>query len=157
MFTGDSSGSFLYPVLYEAGFASQPESTGPEDGLRLLDAYITAPVRCVPPDNRPTPSEFRNCRPYLERELQLLKNVRIIVALGRLALASYLGVLKTAGRIASPSAYSFAHGACHQLPDSLPVVLCSYHPSRQNTQTGRLTKSMFLSIFRSAKKILSEG
>ena len=157
MFTGDSSGNFLYSVLYEAGFASQPQSAGPGDDLELLDAYITAPVRCAPPDNRPTPAEFRNCQPYLERELELLKNVTVIVALGRLALASYLGILKTAGRIVATSAYPFAHGVCHRLPDGLPVLLCSYHPSRQNTQTGRLTKSMFLNVFRSARKLLASS
>ena len=155
MFTGDSSGDFLYPVLYEAGFASQPESTSADDGLRLLDAYITAPVRCAPPDNRPDAPEFRNCQPYLERELQLLKNVIVIIVLGRLALASYLGILKSADRIAAAGAYPFTHGACHKLPAGLPVLLCSYHPSRQNTQTGRLTKPMFLNIFRAARKLLA--
>jgi uracil-DNA glycosylase family 4 len=157
MFTGDSSGDFLYPVLHEAGFASQPESVASDDGLRLLDAYITAPVRCAPPDNRPTPAEFRICRPYLERELQLLKNVVVIIALGRLALASYLGILKTSDRITATGAYPFAHGACHKLPAGLPALLCSYHPSRQNTQTGRLTKSMFLKVFRSARTLIGKN
>ncbi len=154
MFTGDKSGNFLYPVLYEAGFASQPESLGLNDGLRLRDAYITAPVRCVPPDNRPTPAEFRNCQAYLEQELQLLKNVRVIVALGRLALAAYLGIQKTAGQIMTSGAYPFAHGACYRLPGRLPILLCSYHPSQQNTQTGLLTKSMFLNVFQTAKSLI---
>ena len=156
MFTGDSSGDFLYDVLFETGFASQPGSRDRDDGLLLHDAYITAAVHCAPPQNKPTREEFAACRPYLEREIVLLAGVRVVLALGRLALDSYLSVLLASGAIERRSAYPFAHGACHRLPDGLPLLLCSYHPSRQNTQTGRLTKSMFLSVFRRAKRLLTQ-
>ena len=154
MFTGDSSGDFLYRALFETGFASQPVASGRNDGLRLIDAYITAPVRCAPPGNRPSTLEFENCRPYLEQELELLTNVRVVVTLGGLALRSYLTVLRAKGKIERLSMYRFAHGECHRPPGDGPAILCSYHPSRQNTQTGRLTKSMFLNIFRKAKRLL---
>jgi uracil-DNA glycosylase family 4 len=151
MFTGDSSGDFLYPVLHEAGFASQPHSVDRADGLRLIDSYITAPVRCAPPNNKPSPSEFQNCRPFLERELDLLKNVEVVVVLGRFALGAYLTVLQARDQIERVGLYPFAHGACHKLPAGRPLLVCSYHPSRQNTQTGRLTKSMFLKVFTQAR------
>jgi uracil-DNA glycosylase family 4 len=154
MFTGDSSGDFLYPVLHEAGFASQPHSADRADGLRLIGCYITAPVRCAPPDNKPSASEFQNCRPFLERELDLLKNVEVVVVLGRLALGAYLTVLQSRGQIERISLYPFAHGVCHKLPAGRPLLVCSYHPSRQNTQTGRLTKSMFLKVFTQAQVLL---
>ena len=156
MFTGDSSGDFLYDVLFKTGFASQPDSRDRNDGLRLNDAYITAAVRCAPPENKPARDEFVACRPYLEREIVLLAGVCVVLVLGRLALDSYLSVLLRSGVIQRRSRYPFAHGACHRLPDGLPVLLCSYHPSRQNTQTGRLTKSMFLSVFRRAKRLLRQ-
>ena len=156
MFTGDSSGNFLYDVLFETGFASQSESRNRNDGLRLHDAYITAAVRCAPPQNKPTKEEFVACRPYLEREISLFTSVRVVLVLGRLALDSYLTVLLGSGLIERRSRYPFAHGACHQLPDGLPLLLCSYHPSRQNTQTDRLTKSMFLKVFRLAKRPLGQ-
>ena len=156
MFTGDSSGDFLYDVLFETGFASQPDARDRDDGLGLNDAYITAAVHCAPPQNKPTREEFAACRPYLEREIGLLANVRVVLVLGRLALDSYLAVLLGSGLIERRSPYPFAHGACHQLPDGLPVLLCSYHPSRQNTQTGRLTKAMFLNVFRRAKRLLAK-
>jgi uracil-DNA glycosylase family 4 len=151
MFTGDSSGDFLYPVLHEEGFASQPHSVDRADGLRLIDSYITAPVRCAPPNNKPSPSEFQNCRPFLERELDLLKNVEVVVVLGRFALGAYLTVLQARDQIERVGLYPFAHGACHKLPAGRPLLVCSYHPSRQNTQTGRLTKSMFLKVFTQAR------
>ena len=154
MFTGDSSGDFLYDVLFKTGFASQPYAHDRNDGLRLEDAYITAAVHCAPPQNKPARDEFLACRPYLERETALLTRVRVVLVLGRLALDSYLSVLLGSGLIERRSLYPFAHGACHQLPGGLPVLLCSYHPSRQNTQTGRLTKSMFLKVFRHAKRLL---
>ena len=155
MFTGDSSGDFLYDVLFKTGFASQPYARDRNDGLSLSDAYITAAVHCAPPQNKPTRDEFLACRPYLEREMALLDQVRVVLVLGRLALDSYLAVLLGSGLIERRSPYPFAHGACHLLPDGLPVLLCSYHPSRQNTQTGRLTKPMFLRVFRHAKRLLA--
>ncbi|MCY4588551.1 MAG: uracil-DNA glycosylase [Bryobacterales bacterium] len=154
MFTGDSSGDLLYRTLYETGFASRPESTHRGDGLELRDAYITAAARCAPPGNKPTREEFEACRPYLVEELQLLARVQVVIALGRLALDSYLTILHGQGRIEKRSVYPFGHAVQHCLPGSLPVLLCSYHPSRQNTQTGRLTPSMFLQVFSSARRLL---
>lgn len=154
MFTGDSSGDFLYDVLFETGFASQPDSRDRKDGLTLNDAYITAAVHCAPPKNKPTKEEFLACRAYLQREISLLSRIRIVLVLGRLARDAYLEVLLGSGIVERRSTYPFAHGACHTLPDGLPILLCSYHPSQQNTQTGRLTKSMFLAIFRQAKRLL---
>jgi uracil-DNA glycosylase family 4 len=154
MFTGDSSGDFLYRALYNSGFATQPQATDRNDGLRLTDAYITAPVRCAPPGNRPLPGEFAACRPYLAQELDLLPGVQVVVALGRLALESYLTVLFEKGLIRARSGYPFAHGACHRLPSGQPALLCSYHPSRQNTQTGVLTMQMLQSIFDTARQML---
>lgn len=154
MFTGDSSGDFLYQALFDSGFASQPVSTDRRDGLRLLDAYITAPARCAPPGNKPTPGEFVACRPFLRQELDLLPNVEVVVALGRLALDSYLTVLLETKRIRRRSDYPFSHGACYRLPSGLPAVLCSYHPSRQNTQTGLLTMQMLQSVFATARRML---
>jgi len=142
MFTGDRSGDFLYRALYETGFASQPTSVSAGDGLELTDCYITAPVRCAPPDNKPNPQEFDACRPFLERELALLPNVQVVVALGNLALRAYLRVLKDAGQMEKISPYPFRHGAVHHLEAELPALLCCYHPSQQNTQTGRLTDDM---------------
>jgi uracil-DNA glycosylase family 4 len=154
MFTGDGSGDFLYRALHETGFASQPESVSTGDGLRLRDAWITAAARCAPPQNKPTPEEFSNCSCFLERELLLLHHVQVVVALGRLALDAYLAVLKRNHRIERRAAYGFAHGALHGLPGGLPALLCSYHPSRQNTQTGRLTASMLHQVFMTARQLL---
>lgn len=154
MFTGDSSGDFLYKALFDNGFASQPDSTARGDGLRLTDAYITAPVRCAPPGNKPTREEFAACRPFLERELDLLANVKVVVVLGRLALDAYLGVLLDRKLIQRRSAYPFAHGAHFPLPSGLPALLCCYHPSRQNTQTGVLTMQMLQSLFEAARRML---
>ena len=155
MFTGDGSGDFLYRALYETGFASQPEATHRGDGLQLIDCYITAPVRCAPPANKPARAEFAACQPYLEREVKLFSDAKVVVALGRLALDSYLNVLLEAGLIQRRADYPFAHAACHRPPAGLPALLCSYHPSRQNTQTGRLTKTMMLEVFRTARRLLS--
>lgn len=154
MFTGDSSGDFLYRALYESGFASQAESVSRDDGLELRDAWITAAARCAPPDNRPTREEFSECGCFLEVELLLLHHVQVVVAFGRLALDAYLAVLKRQNKIESRAAFGFAHGALHALPGGLPALLCSYHPSRQNTQTGRLTAPMFRDIFRTAARML---
>jgi uracil-DNA glycosylase family 4 len=140
MFTGDASGDFLFRVLHATGFASQPVSRSRDDGLTLNGAYITAAVRCAPPGNRPAPGEVRNCRPYLERELDLLKEVRVVVALGRLAFEVYLAILRDRGRIARRSAFPFAHNQLHRTGPGQPLLVSSYHPSQQNTATGRLTE-----------------
>jgi uracil-DNA glycosylase family 4 len=151
-FTGDASGNFMYPILYETGFANQPAATDRNDGLVLKDLYITAAVRCAPPDNKPLPSELVNCAPYLDRELDGLKDVRVIVALGRIGFEAYLNYLKRKKRIAGKSDYIFRHGAEYALPDGR-VLLASYHPSNQNTQTGKLTKDMFRKIFIRAREV----
>jgi uracil-DNA glycosylase family 4 len=153
MFTGDRSGDCLYRVMYETGFASQPTSVAADDGLKLIDAYITAPVRCAPPDNKPLPEEVRNCRPYLERELELLPNVVVVVALGRLAFDTYLRILRDQGQLARPAAFVFGHDIEHTLGPGLPVLISSYHPSQQNTQTGKLTAPMFRSVFERARRL----
>jgi uracil-DNA glycosylase family 4 len=149
MFTGDSSGDFLYKVLYATGFASQPTSVSRDDGLKLMDAYISAAVRCAPPDNKPTVEEIRTCRPYLERELELLKSVQVVVALGRLAFDVYLGILGV-----RRSTFAFAHNAEHRTGENYPLLISSYHPSQQNTSTGKLTEPMFRAVFESARQHL---
>ena len=151
MFTGDSSGDFLYRVLHQAGFASQPESRHVSDSLTLSDAYITASCHCAPPENKPTTEEVLACRPFLNRELNLLRNVQVVVALGKLAHDNYLSVLKEQGRIASRAAYPFGHNAVHHLD---PVLIDSYHPSQQNTSTGKLTEPMLRAVFENAKEYL---
>ena len=156
VFTGDSSGDLLFRVLHETGFASQPQSVSRDDGMRLRGAYITATVRCAPPANKPLPSESRNCREYLEREITLLRNLKVVVALGRIAFDAYLLILHRQGQISSRSPYRFAHGAVHRFEAPLPALIASYHPSRQNTQTGRLTYGMFLGVFRQAQKIITD-
>jgi uracil-DNA glycosylase len=154
MFTGDSSGAFLYRVLHDTGFSSHPRSTSKDDEVRLKDAYITAAVRCAPPDNKPTPEERRSCRPYLERELDLLANVKIVVALGRFAFDVYLGILKDRGLIGSRADFAFGHNVRHRMPEGQPLLLSSYHPSQQNTSTGRLTEAMLRAVFQSARSLL---
>ena len=156
IFTGDSSGDFLYRALYESGFASQPTSVSRDDGMTLHDAYISAAVRCAPPANKPAPDEIRNCRPYLEQELALLTNLRVIVALGRLAFDVYLAILHSQGKIARRSAYTFAHGREHQTAPGQPLLIGSYHPSQQNTFTGKLTPAMMRSIFRNAQRRIDQ-
>jgi uracil-DNA glycosylase family 4 len=153
MFTGDRSGDFLYRSLHRAGFASQPTSQSREDGLFLTDAWITAAAHCAPPDNKPSTEELRNCRPWLEREFELFPDARVIVALGRIAFDACLAVLKQRGQIVRTSDYPFGHGVLHQLQ---PVLLCSYHPSQQNTSTGRLTQEMLDEIFLRAARIVSK-
>ena len=129
---------FLFKVLYETGYASQPSGSSREDGLTLRNAYITAAARCAPPGNKPTPQEMRNCRPYLERELELLSNVRVVVALGKIAFDVYLSILRDRGQIASRSAFVFGHNVAHETGPGQPLLIGSYHPSQQNTSTGRL-------------------
>ena len=151
-FTGDSSGNFMYPVLHHTGFASQPRGTHRGDGLTLKDAYITAAVRCAPPQNKPTPSELANCSSFLDRELDLLKNVKVVVALGRIGFDAYLNYLKRKGVLKSKSEYAFLHGAQYTMPDG-KILLTSYHPSNQNTNTGKLNENMFRKIFERAGKL----
>jgi uracil-DNA glycosylase len=153
MFTGDRSGDFLYEQLFRAGFANQPSSKRPDDGLVLEDALISAAIRCAPPANKPRPEEIRNCLPYLERELQLIRP-RAILALGGIALNTYLDLLKRQGLIASRAAFPFSHGASFELPGELPRLFAAYHPSQQNTQTGRLTPAMFARILGKIRKFL---
>lgn len=157
MFTGDRSGEFLYRALWETGFANQPTSVSAEDGLLLRDAYITAPVRCVPPDNKPTRDEIVNCRHFLAREMTLLKNVRVVVVLGGIALDTYLSVLQDSALIRSRSGFRFSHGALLQTHSGGPLVLASYHPSQQNTSTGRLTAEMLREIFSKARGLLDRA
>jgi uracil-DNA glycosylase family 4 len=154
-FTGDSSGNFMYPVLHRTGFASQPTAKCLDDGLQLTDAYITAAVRCAPPDNKPTPQEIANCAPFFDRELDALVNVRVIVALGRIGFDAYLNYLRRNETIKSKAEYIFGHGATYNLPNG-KILLASYHPSNQNTNTGKLTEAMFTEIFRRAKRSLSK-
>jgi uracil-DNA glycosylase len=144
--TGDASGDFMYPVLHRAGFASQPTATHRGDGLTLIDAYITAAVRCAPPDNKPSPREIANCSAFLDRELELLAQVRVVVAVGRIGFEAYLDHLKRRGVIASKAPYPFAHEGLYRMPDGRTLI-ASYHPSNQNTNTGRLTEAMFTSVF----------
>src|SRR5882724_4762521 len=151
-FTGDRSGELLYRVLHRAGFASQPESVSREDGLRLTGAYITAAVRCAPPGNKPTPQEIRRCRSFLERELELLPKVRVVVALGKIAFDVYLSILRDRGVIRSRSAFVFAHNAEHRIGPGQPLLISSYHPSQQNTSTGKLTEKMLLDVFLKANQ-----
>jgi uracil-DNA glycosylase family 4 len=154
-FTGDSSGNFMYPVLYETGFANQPTATKRDDGLVLKNIYITAAARCAPPANKPLPEELANCSAYLDRELQGLKKVKLTVALGRIGFEAYLSYLKRRGLITRKAEYLFQHGAKYELPDGRTLLL-SYHPSNQNTQTGKLTRSMFLEIFKEAARIADQ-
>ena len=153
VFTGDRSGDFLYRALYRSGFANQPTSTHRDDGLRLTDCYITAAVRCAPPDNRPTPTELQRCRPFLLEELALLRQIRVIVTLGQIAHQACLEALEVRG-IRLPRPWPrFGHGQVVSLQDRL-LLLASYHPSQQNTQTGRLTDAMFQRIFDIARRHL---
>ncbi len=151
-FTGDASGNFMYPVLYETGFANQPTARDRNDGLVLTDLYITAAARCAPPDNKPLPQELANCAPFLEREIEGMKNLRIIVALGRIGFEAYLNYLMRKKVIASKREHEFRHGAEYVLPDGR-VLMASYHPSNQNTQTGKLTRPMFMEIFLEARRL----
>ena len=152
MFTGDASGDFLYPSLFKAGFANQPDSSSIDDHLSLKDLYITAVCRCAPPENKVTQQEIKNCRPYLLKEVEMLENLQGIVALGRLAFEQALLLFneKTGKR----EALRFLHGGLIQLSKGKPWLLASYHPSRQNTQTGRLTVEMFDSVWEKARSLL---
>ncbi|MCH7759918.1 uracil-DNA glycosylase [candidate division TA06 bacterium] len=150
MFTGDASGDFLYHTLHTLGLANRPKAWSLEDGLRLKGTYITAAIRCAPPQNRPLREEIENCSPFLREELRLLKNIEIVIALGHIAHETYLRL-----RGVPLSRMPFQHGAIHRFPKPPHIMLDSYHPSRQNTQTGRLTRQMFLKVFRKAVKLVN--
>jgi uracil-DNA glycosylase family 4 len=152
MFTGDSSGTFLMRALSRAGFANRAASLYRGDGLALTGAYIAAAARCAPPDNKPTRRELENCRPFLAAEVGALSELAVIVALGRVAFEAVLRVLADAGAPARPRP-AFEHGRSYRFGAGRPVVIASYHPSRQNTNTGRLTVEMFDRVFRLARRL----
>lgn len=153
IFTGDRSGDWLYGALYAHGFSNQPNSERRNDGLKLKDCYITAAVRCAPPGNKPSKIEFVRCRPYLVEELRLLRNIRCVIALGKIAFDSYLGALQAAGGSIPKPRPKFGHGLSAPLPNGV-TLLSSYHPSQQNTFTGKLTRKMFHDVFRKARALL---
>jgi uracil-DNA glycosylase family 4 len=154
MFTGDQSGDWVYRTLHRFGFANQPTSQHRDDGLMLHDAYITAAARCVPPDNKPSVAELAACRPYLLREIALLHRVRVVVPLGKIAFDAYLAARRALGSPPPAVRPHFAHEAVTSLPDGI-LLVASYHPSRQNTQTGRLTRAMFDAIFARVRQELT--
>ena len=153
-FTGDRSGDFMYPILHKTGFASQPTAVHRDDGLTLIDCYITAAVRCAPPDNKPLPDEIANCAPYLDREISALHNLKVVVALGKIGFDAYLAHLQRTGHKLRKADYVFGHAAEYKMLDGL-TLLASYHPSNQNTATGKLTTTMFEQIFLRARKLAS--
>ncbi len=155
IFTGDSSGDFLFAALYRAGFANQPASVWRDDGLELIDTYIGAAARCAPPDNKPTPQEFTNCFPYLAREFELLKNVRVCIGLGAIAFGAILRVLEMRGIELPKPRPKFGHNVLYHIGSY--VVVGTYHPSRQNTNTGKLTAPMFDAVFENAKRALQNA
>ena len=156
VFTGDSSGDWLYEALHRFGFASQPTSVSGDDGQRLTDCYIDAAARCAPPDNKPSPAELAACRTYLEAEIRLLRRVHVVVVLGRVALESYLKAAGLRDRLLPGERPRFAHGSLSRLPDGT-ALLCSFHPSRRNTNTGLLTRAMWHDVFRRARELVDSG
>ncbi len=154
VFTGDSSGDFLFAALYRAGFANQPTSRSRDDGLKLSDVYIGAAARCAPPDNKPLPSEFANCFPYLAREFELLKNARVLIGLGAIGFNTILKLLETHNVPLPRPRPKFGHNAKYHIGKY--TVIGTYHPSRQNTNTGKLTAPMFDAVFQNARRELSE-
>jgi uracil-DNA glycosylase family 4 len=155
VFTGDRSGEFLYAALYHAGFANQPTSTHRDDGLMLRDVWVTAACRCAPPANRPLPEELLTCRPYLEEELEIIRP-HVLLALGAIAMRSYLEILRARSAIRTYAQYPFSHGACFRFSFPLPILFASYHPSQQNTFTGKLTPAMFHTLLRRIRRTLEE-
>jgi len=153
MFTGDRSGDWLYRTLYEFEFANQPTSVSRDDGLRLTNCYITATCRCAPPQNKLLPAEIRNCRPFLLKELELLRNVRVIIGLGKVGFDSAVNAFQELGWASFSKRPRFAHGSEYKLNETV-TLLGSFHPSQQNTFTGRLTRSMFDAIFKRAQTLL---
>ena len=156
MFTGDRSGDWLYRALFEHGFANQAESVDRDDGLELTDCYISAAVRCAPPANKPARDEFDNCLDYLVRDLRVLHRLRVVIALGKIAFDSYLKATAASGRPLPRPRPKFGHGSRHELGDGV-TLLCSYHPSQQNTFTGKLTVPMFHDVFRMARMLLEDN
>jgi uracil-DNA glycosylase family 4 len=156
VFTGDRSGDFLYKALHKAGFANQPTSLHSDDGLQVNNAYIAAAVRCAPPANKPLPGEILNCRGYLERELEILRP-RAVLALGKIGWDAYLEILKQRGQIVSRAAYRFSHGAECSFAGDLPRLFGVYHPSQQNTQTGRVTEAMYAAVLKRVTTILAQA
>ncbi len=156
VFTGDSSGSWLYEALHRVGYSNQPDSTGRSDALALTGCYVTAAARCAPPANRPTPHELSSCQPYLEAEIRLLREVRVILTLGHIAFRAWLGASGLWDRLSPRDRPRFAHGAEALLPDG-KTLLCSYHPSRQNTNTGRLTRPMWHAVLGRARELVDRS
>jgi uracil-DNA glycosylase family 4 len=153
MFTGDASGDFLYEALHRFGFSSSPVARSADDGLTLTDCYITAAARCAPPGNKPTRQEFDTCRPYLERELQLLPNVRVALGLGHVGHEAWLKASGWWARLPPSQRPPFGHGSVARMPDGMFLV-GAYHPSRQNTNTGKLTRRMWYGVFRKVRGLL---
>lgn len=156
MFTGDRSGDWLYEALFRTGFANQPTALHLEDGLKLTDCYITAAVRCAPPANKPERSEYDNCRTYLVREIALLRRVRVVAALGKIAFDAYLRAFADSGGAVPRPRPGFGHGVRHELGNGVVLLAC-YHPSQQNTFTGKLTKPMLQGVFAAARTIVEGG
>jgi uracil-DNA glycosylase family 4 len=156
IFTGDRSGDWLFAALHRFGFANQPTSAHRGDGLALRDCYITAAVRCAPPGNQPSRAELTRCRPYLLEEMRLLDGVKVVVALGRVALDAYLEARRALGQPVPAPRPAFRHGAAYRLPGG-PLLVISYHPSQQNTLTGRLTRPMFHRVFARVRRALGEA
>jgi uracil-DNA glycosylase len=153
VFTGDRSGDFFFEALYKAGFANQPTSVRRDDGLKLKNAYIAAAVRCAPPENKPLPSEIENCRGYLEQELEVLRP-KALLALGKIAWDAYLDLLRSEGKMAPRGKPKFGHGAEAEIAPELPRLFGVYHPSQQNTQTGRVTQAMYGQVLKRIRKFL---
>jgi uracil-DNA glycosylase family 4 len=152
MFTGDGSGDFLFPVLHAVGFASQPLATSRDDRMKLTDLWISAVAHCAPPGNKPAIDELRNCSTWLDEEMRLLQNLRVVVCLGRIAFDGLLAYLARTGKLTARTGFVFAHGAEYELPGGL-IAIASYHPSLQNTNTGKLTRAMLLKVFKRARKL----
>jgi len=151
-FTGDGSGDFLFPTLYETGFASQPKAVSRDDGMKLTGVWINSVVRCAPPANKPTPEELRTCAPWLDEEIRLLKNLRVVICLGKIAFDGFLTHQVRAGQIAARTGFLFGHGVEYVLPGGF-ILMASYHPSLQNTNTGKLTRPMFLTVLNRARQL----
>jgi uracil-DNA glycosylase family 4 len=144
----------MYPVLHRLGFASRPDANGRDDGMKLCDMWISAAVRCAPPDNKPLPSEINNCAEYTDREIAALGSLKVVVALGKIAFDAYLDVQRRQGTIARKTGYRFGHSAEYRMPNGI-ILLASYHPSNQNTATGKLTCAMFESVFARARVLIA--
>jgi len=153
MFTGDRSGDWLFDALHAAGFANQPTSRNRNDGLSLRDAWITAAIRCAPPANKPSPDELAACAPYLVAELRALPRVRVVVGLGRIGWQAYIRARRALDRPPARRPFAFAHGSATSFADGVTLLGC-YHPSQQNTFTGRLTRQMLRGLFRTARRLL---